>query len=71
MKISKLLYGWKQSHKEELSSNETLEELANKALIKIMTPEFKQERYYTKAKTLLYNKIKKDIKMLIEYEFEF
>jgi len=71
MKISKLLYEWKQTHKEELGTNDKLSELYNRTLIKIMTPEFKQERYYTKAKTLLYNKIKKDIKFLIEYEFEF
>jgi hypothetical protein len=71
MKISKLLYEWKQVHKEELKSNDKLGELYNRTLIKIMTPEFKQERYYTKAKTLLYNKIKKDIKFLIEYEFVF
>jgi hypothetical protein len=71
MKISKLLYEWKQVHKEELKSNDKLGELYNRTLIKIMTPEFKQEKYYTKAKTLLYNKIKKDIKFLIEYEFEF
>ena len=71
MKISKLLYEWKQTHKEELSSNDKLCELYNKTLIKIMTPEFKQEKYYNKAKSLLYNKIKKDLKMLIEYEFEF
>jgi hypothetical protein len=71
MKISKLLYEWKQAHKEELESNDKLCELYNKTLVKIMTPEFKQERYYTKAKTLLYNKLKKDIKFLIEYEFEF
>jgi hypothetical protein len=71
MKISKLLYEWKQAHKEELGSNDKLSELYNKTLVKIMTPEFKQERYYTKAKTLLYNKLKKDIKILIEYEFEF
>jgi len=71
MKISKLLYEWKQAHKEELNSNDKLGELYNRTLIKIMTPEFKQERYYTKAKTLLYNKIKKDIKFLIEYEFVF
>ena len=70
MKLSKLLYEWKQTNKEEIASNDKLSELCNKALIKIMTPEFKQEKYYTKAKTFIYNKIKKDIKMLIEYEFE-
>ena len=70
MKISKLLYEWKQKNKEELSSNEELSELCNKALIKIMTPEFKTDKYYTKAKTLMYNTLKKDIKMFIDYEFE-
>jgi hypothetical protein len=71
MKISKSFYDWKQLHKEELLSNDTLCGLCDKALVKIMSPTFKEDKYLSKGKSLIYNKIKKDIKMLIEYEFDF
>jgi len=71
MKISKSFYDWKQLHKEELLTNDTLCGLCDRALVKIMSPSFKEDKYLSKAKSLIYNKIKKDIKMLIEYEFDF
>lgn len=71
MKISKSFYDWKQSHKEELLTNDTLCGLCDKALVKIMSPTFKEDKHFSKGKSLIYNKIKKDIKMLIEYEFDF
>jgi hypothetical protein len=71
MKISKSFYDWKQLHKEELVTNDTLCGLCDKALVKIMSPSFKEDKYLSKGKSLIYNKIKKDIKLLIEYEFDF
>ena len=71
MKISKSFYDWKQLHKEELLTNDTLCGICDKALVKIMSPSFKEDKYLSKAKSSIYNKIKKDIKMLIEYEFDF
>jgi hypothetical protein len=71
MKISKSFYDWKQSHKEELLTNDALCGLCDKAIVKIMSPSFKEDKYLSKGKSLIYNKIKKDLKMLIEYEFDF
>jgi len=69
LKISKILFDWKKKNKEELKTNNTLCNTADKALVKIMTPVFKEDQYLTKAKTLLYNHFKKDLKTMIEYEF--
>uniref|UniRef100_A0A6C0LMY3 Uncharacterized protein n=1 Tax=viral metagenome TaxID=1070528 RepID=A0A6C0LMY3_9ZZZZ len=69
LKISKILFDWKKINKEELRTNNTLCNTSDKALVKIMTPAFKEDTYLTKAKTLLYNHFKKDLKSMIEYEF--
>jgi len=71
MKISKAFYEWKKNHQEELINDEELSIKSDKTLVKIMSQEFKEDKYYTKMKTLLYNKTKVDIKALLEYEFEF
>ena len=69
LKISKILFDWRKKNKEDLLTNNTLCSTADKALVKIMTPAFKEDSYLTKAKTLLYNHFKKDLKSMIEYEF--
>ena len=69
LKISKILFDWRKKNKEDLRTNNTLCNTADKALVKIMTPAFKEDSYLTKAKTLLYNHFKKDLKSMIEYEF--
>lgn len=69
LKISKIFFDWKKMNKEELRTNNTLCNTSDKALVKIMTPAFKEDTYLTKAKTLLYNHFKKDLKTMIEYEF--
>jgi hypothetical protein len=35
-----------------------------------MAPNFKQEVTYIKVKNMMYNKMKTDVKALVEYEFE-
>ena len=71
MKISKAFSEWKKLHKPELIEDENLCVKCDKTLIKIMSQEFKEEKYYTKVKTMMYNKMKTDIKSFLEYEFEF
>ena len=71
MKISKVFYDWKKEHKEQLNNNESLTIKCDKTLVKIMSQEFKEEKYFTKIKTLMYNNLKVDIKGLLEYEFEY
>jgi hypothetical protein len=71
MKIAKVFYEWKQKNKESLSSNDTIEILCDKATVKLMGQEFKQESILSKVRSLMYSKMKTDMKALIEYEFEF
>lgn len=66
-KICKVFFEWKKNKKNELKENEKLCNLCDKALIKIMTPEFKEEQTYIKFKNMIYNKIKTDF---TDYELE-
>jgi hypothetical protein len=70
MKITKLFTEWKKTHRQEIAENDSKSTICDKATIKLMSQEFKQDKYYTKVKSLLYNKMKCDMKTLIEYEFE-
>jgi hypothetical protein len=71
MKISKKLYEWKKIHNEEIKENEKLSQIYDKATIKLMSMEFKQENTLCKIKSMMYSKMKTDIKAVVEYEFEF
>jgi len=66
-KFSKVFFEWKKNKKNELKENEKLTNLCDKALVKIMTPEFKEEQTYIKFKNMIYNKIKTDF---TDCEFE-
>ena len=70
MKITKLFTEWKKIHRQEITENDSKSTICDKATIKLMSQEFKEDKYYTKVKSLLYNKMKCDMKTLIEYEFE-
>ena len=71
MKISKKFYEWKKSHKKEINEDEKFSEKCDKTTIKIMSVEFKQDATLGKIKTMMYTKMKTDMKALVEYEFEF
>jgi hypothetical protein len=71
MKISKKLYEWKKTHSQKIKEDDNLLEIHDKAVSKLMSTEFKQESLLVKIKSMMYNKMKKDVKALIEYEFEF
>jgi hypothetical protein len=70
MKISIAFSDWKKQNKSKLSDDDSLTTLCDKALAKIMSPNFKQEAISIKVKHMMYNKIKTDVKALVEYEFE-
>ena len=70
MKITKLFTEWKKIHRQEITENDSKSTICDKATIKLMSQSFKEDKYYTKVKSLLYNKMKCDMKTLIEYEFE-
>jgi hypothetical protein len=71
MKISKKLYEWKKNHSQQIRENDKLSEICDKATIKIMSVEFKQESTLNKVKQMIYARMKTDLKALIEYDFEF
>lgn len=71
IKISKYFYDWKKSKTTEINNDDNFATLCDKTLIKLMNIDFKQDAILSKVKSQMYNKLKTDMKMLIEYEFEF
>ena len=71
MKISKTFYEWKKTHQKEIKEDETLSSICNNATGKLMAPDLKSESILGKIRNMMYNKMKTDIKAILEYEFEF
>ena len=71
MKMSKSFYEWRKKNAEKIRDNDSLSTLCDSAVLKIMSTEFKQDSTLSKMKITMYNKMKTDMKALIEYEFEF
>jgi hypothetical protein len=71
MKISKVFYEWKKTHEKEMKEDDAFCILCNKATSKLMAPDFKTEFVLGKIRNMIYNKMKTDIKALLEYEFVF
>ena len=70
-KFVKKLSEWKKTNQALIDESENSLDLYNKTLIKLMGVEFKQESLLSKIRANMYNKMKTDMKALIEYEFEF
>lgn len=70
-KIVKILSEWKKRNIEKMNNSDKMEEMYNKAKIKLMGVDFKHESTLSRIKLSIYNKMKKDMKALVEYEFEF
>jgi hypothetical protein len=71
MKISKSFYEWRKKNAEKIRNNDNLSISCDSAVLKIMSTEFKQDATLSKMKLIMYNRMKTDMKALIEYEFEF
>jgi len=71
IKISKYFYNWKKNKINAIDNDDNFATLCDKTLIKLMNIDFKQDSILSKIKSQMYNKLKTDMKMLIEYEFEF
>jgi hypothetical protein len=71
MKISRAFCEWKKKRLAEMRDDDRFDTLCDKTVVKIMGNEFKEDSTYSKMKSIMYNKIKADMKALIEYEFEF
>ena len=70
-KMIRELRKWKTDNQNNFDENDKISELFNKAVIKLMNISFTSDATMSRIKNGLYNYLKKDIKMMIEYEFEF
>jgi hypothetical protein len=70
-KIFKTLTEWNKKNIDKLNFSDKLTEIYTRAKIKLMSVDFKHDQTLSKIKLSIYNKLKKDMKTLIEYEFEF
>lgn len=71
--LLKALAAWKEQHKHELLEKDHLSILYNKMIIKLMNVQFSKNVHSsaaTKIQSQLYIYLKRDLKSLIEYEFE-
>jgi hypothetical protein len=71
MKFSIAFTEWKKINKSKFEYDENFQILCDKTSVKLYSVDFKPESTLYKIKTFMYNRMKKDIKGFIEYEFEF
>ena len=70
-RILTALNEWKNKNKELLDNDSSKCIIYNNTTIKLLTPDFKKESTLNKYINMLYSVIKKDMKGVLEYEFEF
>jgi alanyl-tRNA synthetase len=71
MKIFKEFTDWKKIKANEIKNDSSLSSMCDKTLVKIMSVEFKQESILSKVRSMMFAKMKTDMKALVEFEFEF
>ena len=62
---------WKKENRSQLEDDEKLSLLCDKTTCKMMDVDFRQEAILGKIRANMYGRMKKDMKALVEYEFEF
>jgi hypothetical protein len=71
MKLFRVYSEYKKSNADKISNDESFSILCDKTSVKIMNVDFRQESILGKIKTNMYSRMKTDMKVLDEYEFEF
>ena len=71
MKLLKVYIEYKKENAEKIRDDESFSILCDKTSVKIMSVDFRQDTILGKIKTNMYNRMKTDMKGLVEYEFEF
>lgn len=71
MKLFRVFSEYKRLHHEALRNDESFSVLCDKTSVKMMSIDFRQENILGKIKSIMYSKMKTDMKALVEYEFEF
>ena len=62
---------WKTANQIKFNDNGKIAELFNKAIIKLMSISFSQDATTSRIKNGLYNYLKSDLKLYMDFEFEF
>jgi uncharacterized protein YeeX (DUF496 family) len=71
IKLADTFYSWRKIQILHLGVNkDKFETACDKTIVKLMSIEFSIESMFSKARSVLFNCLKKDIKSLIEYEIE-
>lgn len=72
MKLVDVFYSWKKLKILELGCNkDKFETACDKAIVKLMSIDFRVENIFSKTRAVLFHGLKTDMKALVEYEFEF
>ena len=71
MKIMKAFFEWKKTKEIEIKMSDSFAIMCDKTTVKLMSVEFKQESILSKVRSAMFNRMKTDMKGLIEYDFEF
>lgn len=69
-KISKAMLDWKKNHKDEINASDAFATRYDKAVLRLMSVEFRADCHLNKVKNSVYARLKTDAKTVIEYEFE-
>jgi hypothetical protein len=71
IKILKAFCDFKKEHSSEIKSNDNYSIKCDKTMVKIMSMEFNQDSILSKVRSMMFAKMKTDMKALVEFEFEF
>lgn len=70
-KINKAFYEWKKTKSNEIKLSDSFSIKCDKTMVKLMSIELKNENTLSKIKSMMYSRMKTDMKALVEFEFEF
>jgi hypothetical protein len=70
-KILKAFCDFKKDRIAEIRASDNYSIRCDKTMVKIMSVEFKQESILSKVRSMMFAKMKTDMKSLVEFEFEF
>ena len=71
IKILKAFCDFKKEHSSEIKSSDNYSIKCDKTMVKIMSMEFNQDSILSKVRSMMFAKMKTDMKALVEFEFEF
>ena len=69
-KLLREIISWKKNHEYAIANEDKMSILYNKTMIKLMEIDLTNDNVLCKIKTALFTYLKKDLKNMIEYEFE-